>query len=198
MDRARSGPLARSFDRAARRGEFAGTLPPRWDISATNDHAASAIAKLLNGEAVTAQPARSSGATTVPGSNRTTPILALPTGQPLYTPANHPCPHDSTFEFLGNAIAASLAGAKFRSFRSPGSIRRGLSNFSDDALSYVSLRPAPSTSIWNCGACWLAGRRACSSHTGVARVSRLIGNSDTTANRFWWQVARQCRIPFAM
>ena len=34
----------------------------------------------------------------------------------------------------------------------------------------------------------LAPRRACSTHARVARVSRLIGNSDTTAKPYPWQV----------
>ena len=53
--------------------------------------------------------------------------------------------------------------------------------FSGDALSYVSFRRAQPGKNGTAGRNFLAPRRACSTHIRVARVSRLIGNSDTTA-----------------
>jgi hypothetical protein len=87
-----------------------------------------------------------------------------------------------------NAIAASNAGVIPRSIQTPGSIRRGFCFFSGDVLSYLSLRRAQP--VMN-GTAWrnvLAPRRACSPHVWVARVSRLIGISDTTAKIYPWQV----------
>jgi hypothetical protein len=56
-------------------------------------------------------------------------------------------------------------------------------------LSYMSYRRAQTGKNGTGGRNFLAPRRACSTHIRVARVSRLIGNSDTTAKICLWQVA---------
>jgi hypothetical protein len=68
---------------------------------------------------------------------------------------------------------------------------------SDDALSYVSPRHAQSALIWILRTNVLALRRACSTHNWVARVSRSIGNFDTTAKPLRWQVGGAGRIGLA-
>ena len=70
------------------------------------------------------------------------------------------------------------------------SIRRGLSSFSDDvALSYVNHRRAQSTSCLKLADKMVYGAASLLYRSSVARISRLIGNSDTTAKPFLWQGA---------
>jgi hypothetical protein len=90
-------------------------------------------------------------------------------------------------ESLENAIAASWAEMAIQShpIAEIDSARR--SAFLSDALSYVSLRHVHPKSRDLTGEIYLAQRRACST-PWVARVSRLIGNSDTTAKPNAWQV----------
>ena len=87
-----------------------------------------------------------------------------------------------------NAVAVSYAGVviQLRPLAGIDSARSPL--FSDDALSYVSFRRVQLATNGTAGRNLLARRRACSTHAWVARVSRSIGNSDTTGKVRLWQV----------
>jgi len=87
-----------------------------------------------------------------------------------------------------NAMAVSYAGVIIQLHPLAGIDSARSPRFSDDALSYVSLRRAQLAASGTAGRNLLARRRACSTHTWVARISRSIGNSDTTGKVRLWQV----------
>jgi len=86
-----------------------------------------------------------------------------------------------------NALAASNAGVISQLHPITGIDSARLLLFSGDALSYMSYRRAQTGKNGTGGRNFFAPRRACSTHIRVARVSRLIGNSDTTAKTCLWQ-----------
>lgn len=67
-----------------------------------------------------------------------------------------------------------------------GTVRPALS--SGDALPYGSLRRSPPIKVRQAGSSILLQRRAFTAQLRVVRISRLIGNSDTTACCTGWQV----------
>ena len=95
-----------------------------------------------------------------------------------------------------NAMAASCQGVVDQLIRSPESFRCGLffsqmMPFPMRAFAAHSLLTTQLTGEF----CLLGGELALP-HPGVARVSRLIGNFDTTGKAHLWQVGVLCRIIF--
>ena len=110
--------------------------------------------------------------------------------QAVNKPANSPqSPLSHLLNHCDNALAASNTGVIPQLHPIPGIDSARLLLFSGDALSYMSYRRAQTGKNGTGGRNFLAPRRACSTHIRVARVSRLIGNSDTTAKICLWQVA---------
>ena len=110
--------------------------------------------------------------------------------QAVNKPANSPqSPLSHLLNHCDNAPAASNTGVILQLHPITGIDSARLLLFSGDALSYMSYRRAQTGKNGTGGRSFLAPRRACSTHIRVARVSRLIGNSDTTAKICLWQVA---------
>jgi hypothetical protein len=97
------------------------------------------------------------------------------------------CFHHSTL--CENALAASCAGVVHQLHPLAGIDAARLLLFSGDAISYVSKRSAQSNlNDLNCtGDVSLLNGELALPVSWVARVSRLIGNSDTTAKAHHWQ-----------
>jgi hypothetical protein len=110
--------------------------------------------------------------------------------QAALQPANAPqcaCFHHSTL--CENALAASFAGVTHQLHPLAGIHSARLLLFSGDAISYVSNRRAQSTLEPSqlLGDVSLLNGELALPMPRVARVSRLIGNSDTTAKVHHWQ-----------
>jgi hypothetical protein len=115
------------------------------------------------------------------GASRQAPFL-----QPADAPSGA-CFHHSTL--CENALAALFAGVVHPLHPLAGIDSARLLLFSGDAISYMSNRRTQSTlKDLNCLAMLLCSTASLLyPYAWVARVSRLIGNSDTTAKAHHWQ-----------
>ena len=114
-------------------------------------------------------------------------------GQATLRPADAPEVRPlTTRPSLENALAASYAGVVHPLHALAGIDSARPLLFSGDAISYVSKRRAQSTpNFLNCaGDVSLLNGELALPVLWVARVSRLIGNSDTTAKAHHWQGGR--------
>jgi hypothetical protein len=113
-------------------------------------------------------------------------LLVRPHLQPADAPSGA-CFHHSTL--CENALAALFAGVVYPLHPLAGIDSARLLLFSGDAISYMSNRRTQSTlKDPNCLAMFLCSTASLLyPYAWVARVSRLIGNSDTTAKAYHWQ-----------
>ena len=108
---------------------------------------------------------------------------------PIFEPADAPsgaCFHQSTL--CENALAALYAGVVYPLHPLAGVDSARPLLFSGNAISYMSNRRTQSTlKDPNCLAMFLCSTASLLYPCRVARVSRLIGNSDSTAKAHHWQ-----------